>query len=127
MKSKRTIIGVVVLAVVLACAGLYSRSLLRSETSIRASLLRQTPLGSKTEDVRRFVKSGGWLDDRYGGSSGFLKQEAGVPATVVGVTLICGHLGQYHLPFLTDVTAFWGFDTDGRLIDVWVWKTVDAL
>ena len=48
-----------------------------------------------------------------------------LPETV-GVTSIEAEVGRYWLPFCTTVTAFWGFDSEGRLIDVWVWKTPDA-
>jgi hypothetical protein len=114
-------------AVIIGIAFLISScSLLRSETSIRASLLKQTPIGSSLSDVRAFVAKRGWLDRSYVGTNGFLKQEVGSPIQVVGVSSICGQLGHYWLPFRTDVTAFWGFDANGRLIDVWVWKTTDA-
>ena len=100
---------------------------MRSESSIRASLLKQTPLGSSLSDVRAFVAKKRWLDQSYTGTNyGFYKQEPGEPAHTIGVSSICGHLGHYYLPFRTDVTAFWGFDGDGRLLDVWVWKTTDA-
>src|SRR5688572_25621628 len=104
----------------------YSRSILRSENSIRATLLKHTPLGTKSEEVRAYVEKRGWLDRRYTGEGGYLKQEPGVPPMVVGVSSIKGKLGHYYLPLRADVTAFWGFDAEGRLIDVWVWKTVDG-
>jgi hypothetical protein len=93
-------------------------------------LLKKTPLGSSFQEVRALVERRGWLDPYYIGTSGFLKQEPGLPVVEVGVTSLRGRLGHYwQLPLLfrTDVTAFWGFDKDGRLIDVWVWKTTDAL
>jgi hypothetical protein len=117
--------SVVVFVLVVCFSGC---SLCRPESSIRASLLRGTPLGSTSQEVRAFVQSRGWLDRNYIGDSGFLKQEAGVPAVEVGVTSIRGELGRYwSVPFQTSVTAFWGFDANGRLIDIWVWKTTDGL
>ena len=97
---------------------------------IRASLLRSTPLGSSSQQVRAFLERRGWLSTNYIGSTGFLKQENGAPAVEVGATSFRGELGHYcSLPYLfqTSVTAFWGFDTNGHLIDVWVWKTTDGL
>jgi len=115
-------------AVVALITWLFVFSLHRPESSIRASLLRSTPLGSTTQEVRTFVERQGWLDRNYIGDAGFLKQGTRAPAVVVGATSIRGELGHYQsMPFQTYVTAFWGFDTNDHLIDVWVWKTVDGL
>lgn len=130
-KSKILIAAVTFVAVV-AAACFARPSLRRPESSIRASLLKETPLGSTSQEVRALVEKRGWLDRNYIGSSGFLRQVAGAPAVEVGVTSLRGELGHYWelprpLPFRTDVTAFWGFDKEGHLIDIWVWKTTDAL
>jgi hypothetical protein len=126
---KKSSLAIVTSGIVIIAIGFFvsSCSSLRSESSIRASLLKETPLGSSSSDVRAFVANQGWLDRSYAGTNfGFYKQESGEPAHEVGVSSICGQLGHYWLPFRTDVTAFWGFDTNGHLIDVWVWKTTDA-
>jgi hypothetical protein len=37
-------------------------------------------------------------------------------------------LGNYQgIPFQANVTVFWGFDENGKLIGIWVWKTWDAI
>ena len=128
MSTKRLLtIGISGIAIIATGLFVSSCSSLRSESSIRASLLKQTPLGSSSSDVRAVVAKKGWLDQSYAGTNyGFYKQEPGEPAHTVGVSSICGQFGHYYLPFRTDVTAFWGFDTNGHLIDVWVWKTTDA-
>jgi hypothetical protein len=101
----------------------------KSEDNIRVSLLKQTPLGSSYQDVRSFLKKKRWLDESYFGEhSGFAKQEGG-PPVIVGVSSLSGQLGTYRtLPYFleTDVTAFWGFDANNQLIDIWVWKTTDG-
>jgi hypothetical protein len=129
MSIKRPlIIGISGIAIIAIGLFVSSCSSLRSESSIRASLLKQMPIGSSSSDVRTFVAKKGWLDQSYAGTNfGYYKQEPGEPAHTVGVSSICGQLGHYYLPFRTDVTAFWGFDADGHLMDVWVWKTTDAL
>jgi len=128
MGMKRTlalgIVGILFIAIALLIA---SCSPMRSETSIRASLLKHTPVGSSASEVRAFAEKKGWLDQTYAGTNlGFYKQEPGEPPYPVGVSSLRGDLGHYYLPFRTDVAAFWGFDTNGRLIDVWVWKETDA-
>ena len=124
MSTKRSLIisvsGIVIVAV---GVWIFSHSLFRSEASIRASLLRQTPLGSSSSDVRAFVDKQGWLVRNYVGSTSFLKQESGRPSEVVGVTSIEGNLGDF---LNRNVTAYWGFDSSNRLMDIWVWKTYDA-
>jgi hypothetical protein len=124
MFAKRKLIIIAFgLVIVVIGAWFYSHSLFRSETSIRASLLKQMPLGSNSVDVREFVDKHGWLVRNYVGNTGFLKLEAGAPSEVVGVTSIKGNLGDY---WFMNVTAFWGFDSSNRLVNVWVWKTYDA-
>lgn len=46
---------------------------------------------------------------------------------IVGKKNIRSDLGDYSTIFTTNVTVFWGFDEQSKLIDIWVWKTVDAL
>jgi hypothetical protein len=60
-------------------------------------------------------------------SSGFFHQ--GVePNKIIGNKSIRVSLGDYqNMPFTTNVTVFWGFDNEGKLIDVWVWKTQDGI
>ena len=101
----------------------FSHSYLRSEASIRASLLKLTPIGTNATEVRLFVKKQGWLVPNYIGNTGFLKQVSGLPSEVVGVTSIQGNLDDF---LNRNVTAYWGFDSSGNLIDIWVWKTYDA-
>jgi hypothetical protein len=124
MSTKRSLI-IAVSGVVIVAIGvwLFSHSLLRSEASIRTSLLKQTPLGTSSTDVRAFVSKQDWLVRNYIGSTGFDKQESGKPNEVVGVTSIEGNLGDF---LNMNATAFWGFDSSNRLIDIWVWKTYDA-
>jgi hypothetical protein len=99
----------------------------RSDESIRERLLKAAPLGSSLAEVEAVVKSGGWpyeVDTR----GGFYDQRVR-PSRVVGAQHVQANLGDYRdIPIFlaTNVTVFWGFDVDGRLIDVWVWKTTDG-
>jgi hypothetical protein len=124
------IFGIAFIAICLFICSCSSISSMRSEASIRSSLFRQTPLGSSYDDVSLFLKKKQWLDESYEGEhSGFDKQDVRPPVTV-GTSSLCGQLGSYRMfPYFfeTDVTAFWGFDANKRLIDIWVWKTTDGL
>jgi hypothetical protein len=53
---------------------------------------------------------------------------AGPHLHTVGQKHIRAEMGHYHtLPFITSISVFWAFDEEGKLIDIWVWKTVDGL
>ena len=128
MSKPRMLLLVVFTALVFVSVGLcVAYPLWRSESSIRAYLLRQTPLGSSIQEVRAFLERRGWLDRSYSGDTGYYFQPVGQPARTVGVSSLTGDLGQYGFPLRVSVTAFWGFDANDRLIDIWVWKTTDAL
>lgn len=98
-----------------------------SEESIRERLLKAAPLGSSIAQVEAVVKRSGWPHQLHT-RSGFYDQRVR-PARDVGVQHIRANLGDYRnipIPLPTNVTVFWGFDGDGRLIDIWVWKTTDG-
>jgi hypothetical protein len=101
-------------------------SLRGSEASIKKRMEQLTPIGSSYEAAL------GKLTQKFGRvqaneRTGFLLQE-GAHQEVVGVKSIRVHLGSYyHFPLgSTSVDAFWGFDDQGKLIKVWIWKTTDA-
>jgi hypothetical protein len=93
---------------------------------IRVHLIREQPIGTSMPAVEAWIKKAGW---KYSASPnvGFLKQEDR-KNSVVGASSIKADIGDYwRFPFLTtSVVAYWGFGPDGKLIDVWVWKTTDG-
>ncbi|HVU18571.1 MAG TPA: hypothetical protein VHD32_16835 [Candidatus Didemnitutus sp.] len=102
-----------------------SESLRRPAAAIEESLLRLAPRGSSVEEVLRAIEAKGWKHD-FIHETGFLKQEGSKPMEVVGKKSIHAHLGEYGLILKTSVDAFWGFDGEGKLLEVWVWKTTDG-
>jgi hypothetical protein len=114
--------------VLIALFWLFFTGLRRPTEAIRAGLVEITPLGSSPDFVMGVVKQKGWRSAGYEAGSGFLKQEPLRKMNVVGVSSIAANLGDYRSsPLLTtNVSAYWGFDKDRHLIDVWVWKTTDA-
>jgi hypothetical protein len=106
----------------------------QSYDGIRASVLKATPLGSTPEFVQEVAKKKGWKTDRFHGFSpdrGYWMHGPATPVErVVGVSSFSAVLGEFHevpVPFVTTVEAYWGFDKDGRLIDVWIRSSTDAL
>lgn len=102
-------------------------SLRRSEETIRARLLEEVPLGSSMKQVEQQIAKHGWELDHIDTNGGFYDQRV-KPAKVTGAKSIRASLGDYRgIPFMVNVTVFWGFDASGSLIDIWVWKTEDSL
>jgi len=107
----------------------------RPQSSVRKHILRLTPLGTNIEDVIDFIENrDGWQIHIVNYEQGFphpqphlIRGWDGQPI-VVGEQGIRVRMGYYHawykLNFRTDVSIFWGFDADGYLIDVWVWKSI---
>jgi hypothetical protein len=94
------------------------------ESSIRSQLLIQTPIGSSFDQVLNYCANQK-LKCHSSTTAGFLNQDTG---KVVGVISIWAVIeDRKGLPF-TRVTysADWGFSADKKLIDIWVWRTVDA-
>jgi hypothetical protein len=78
-------------------------------------------------EVRSLIQEEGWAVSYDSETRGFLDQRVH-PSPIVGEKSIRAHLGSYQgLPWKVFVTVFWGFDHQGKLIDVWVWKTYDTL
>jgi hypothetical protein len=100
----------------------------RSQESIESRLYRITPAGTS------FQTATSKLSSVFGKISisdkcGFLRQDWPAATEVVGTKSIDVYLGEYyHFPVgQTDVTAYWGFDNNGKLIEIWVWKDTDSL
>jgi hypothetical protein len=120
----KIIFVLVTVAVVVAIVSI-PRSLRMPASFIEASLLKMTPIGSTSGEVQRRLEAKGFHSTLT--PTGFYKQEHPGKPEVVGTSSIRVELGEYRTPFVTSVSAFWGFDKEGKLIDVWVWKEVDAL
>jgi hypothetical protein len=93
-------------------------------TDVRRELLKQTPIGSSMEQVADYCAK---LNLRLNRSntSGYLNQETG---ETVGKKSIWATIDERKTNPLMVVTvvAYWGFDENGKLLDIWVWKVTDA-
>jgi hypothetical protein len=108
------------------CATLFSSSMRKDPSTIEQALLREKPLGTQMAEIERWLAHDKKLAPTAS-NVGFLRQHP-PPSRVVGVKSIKAKLGEYFsFPLLrTSVVAFWGFNERGELIEVWVWKTIDA-
>lgn len=91
----------------------------------RDELLRATPKGSSVEQVLNLCRAKGFQCNRSD-TAGYLDQDTG---KVVGVRSVWATIKTERsslLPMVSTTSAYWGFDKDGRLLDIWVWHTTDA-
>jgi hypothetical protein len=118
-------IAVVLLAGVIAVADTPIGILFFPGSVIRWSILRETPLGSTDAAVRLNVEHRG---GRFTVNRVHVQPNSEYPPSATGgesfATVV---LGQYWMPFRTDVEAFYLFDGQGRLAGVEIRKTIDAL
>jgi len=127
MKKRWKFLFIVLLVIAGVFSFIYSNPLRRSEEHIYNRLLREIPRGTPLPDVKKYIEARGWKVDYIDENSGFINRRR-EPGTLVGEKSIRTSLGDYQdIPFEANVTVFWGFDKDSRLIDIWVWKTWDGL
>ena len=118
---KKSILFLIIFAF-LASATLLSCN---KEEDFRALLHIKTPIGSNISEVRKFCSSEKFKCNQSD-TAGYLNQHTG---KVIGVKSIWGVIKEVNIIPLTTTSfsAYWGFDKDGRLLDIWVWKTIDGL
>lgn len=90
-------------------------------------ILKITPIHSELNAVKKVIDNKDWEIQSYSTDQGFYDQRKS-PDKTTGAMHIEASLGDYQgIPFEANVTVFWGFNDQGKLIDVWVWKTWDGL
>jgi len=85
----------------------------------------KTPIGSSLDEVVETIEAFWWWDiDCINYSDGFLIDSWG---NTVGEKSVGAYLGSYFSlrTLTTPVSAYWGFDSSGRLINVLVRKEPD--
>lgn len=94
------------------------------ENQVRTRLLEETPIGSSFDQVLAYCKKME-LKCSQSSTAGFLNQDTG---DVVGVMSIWAVISEQRTSPLSirSTAAYWGFGNDGKLLDIWVWKTTDA-
>jgi hypothetical protein len=94
---------------------------------IRNSFLREVPLGTALPDLEHYLINERHLVVKVS-KGGFYMQEPPARSKIVGAKTVSANLGTYTSIFLleTSVKAFFGLDENDCLIEIWIWKTVDA-
>ncbi|MGA2174066.1 MAG: hypothetical protein ABSH38_03675 [Verrucomicrobiota bacterium] len=95
--------------------------------------MKRTPLGCSSDQVYAFIKEQHWSVHSESHDKGFVMRRPGqneAHSVEVGSSFVACELGTTHFtmfPFETTKYAYWGFDKNGHLIDVWVDEDTDAL
>ena len=93
-----------------------------NEDHIRKQILEETPIGRRMFDVKAFCVSKNLICSSSD-TAGYWDA-----AKAVGVKSIWAVLSEYRTTPLTTtaITVYWGFDDEEKLVDVFVWRTIDA-
>lgn len=100
---------------------------------VRNHVLRQTPMGMHMDDVIEVIEgNSNWRIAFISYESGFVLPTSGDRFNTTGDKSIRVWAGEYwpsSVPIMglmmeTAVSIFWGFDADGNLTDVYVWKSM---
>lgn len=127
MNKYKKIIIFFITIIILIIGILLSNPLRWSDERIEKYVLNKTPIYSSFDEVATIINKNGWKISDLSESRGFYDQRSR-PAKVTGNMYIRASLGDYwSIPFEANVTVYWGFDSEGRLIDIWVWKTWDGI
>jgi len=95
------------------------------EARIEKDILALTPIGTSFDDVLSVIDNQkDWRIRYIDQDHGFSHPESG---KTVGKMSIRVFIGDYTNIFMTSVTVFWGFDEDGKLIDIYIWKDPNVL
>jgi hypothetical protein len=131
MTSRRIALFVMIASIFL----LQGCMLHHSAGSVRGSLLKRTPIGTRYESVEAFVKSEGWHWEAssWVGSRGSRKERGyeiatGSRTNEVGKAM-GAYLGDYGVLPVSQwqVSGWWLFDSNNQLIDICVVKRLMGL
>ena len=142
--KKRKIFLTVVIASTLTLGGIaisiLSNPIRRTENSIRNYLLQMTPVGTSMEDVIYIINGNNQWEVRD------IRENEGVAVHIregrrpeptrfvmdysstvfVGERSVNVHLGSYRVVLITRVTAFYAFDENGELMDIFIRQDYDV-
>ena len=115
----------VISCIVLLPVCFYTLNPLRySENEIKDFMMKATPVNSDMKTVIELIEKRNWAIRYISEEYGYTDRDRDVE---VGEKSIRAWIGDYRNLFITDVTVFWGFDEESKLIDIRVWKDTDSL
>lgn len=99
---------------------------------IKDYVIESIPLGTDIESAVRIMENNKWEIVYINDKHGYSVDADGRPgiysnSVCIGKKSIRAYLGSYRNIFETDVTAYFGFDENSKLIDIAIRKDTDAL
>lgn len=126
MSKIKIVVLLFLIIVVIACTAFFFRPLIyRSKEQIHSILLKDTPLGCNKKQIIDYVQAKNYTD--RGEVQGAFEERM-QPHRKIGNHYIQVYLGEYQgIPFKCNVTVFWVFDENEKLVHIDVWKDYDGL
>jgi ABC-type glycerol-3-phosphate transport system permease component len=129
-KKRKVVLTILLLLVVVILAPfilMIPNPMRRPQEMARDYILRLTPMGTHIDDVVTIMERNGYGSLHVNLNSGFRTPPPSPHDARIGVMSASIGMGNYYLTWYrwfhtTEVGVFWGFDEDGKLIDVYVRK-----
>jgi len=141
MKKGRIVLYIIIIVAFLTVLVICTNPLRWPHKWVRNYILKMTPIGTHIDDVAALIASKErWNTYSINYESGFvhphLRDDPKWPTSTISGNSVIGeksirvHIGTYRafykLFFETYVDVLWGFNQDGELIEVFVWKSINA-
>lgn len=118
------ILALLVIVLGSVCISYLFNPLRKSEASIRTDILEITPIGMNIDDALNVIENENWTNVGINYSRGVSRVEIQQLNENVGTKSIKARLGRYTTFFETQVIAWWAFDENLKLVDVFVRKDI---
>ena len=128
---KKLVMCILIVLVILVLGGIIMMMLLnplrKSEGRIRADVLLLTPIGSTMEEVIEVIENNSRWEDMWINLENNSSYTDLAFDRIIGAKEIKVFAGSYRNIFERFVEIYWGFDEDGKLIEVGVRKTTAGI
>jgi hypothetical protein len=131
---KKFLVIIIVFILGLISIKIITNPLRKTVYKIREDLLRMMPMGTEMDDVIKYIEGEKWEIDWINYEQGFYyRSNIGNTISLGGEDRTIGDksmyvtLGKYNNPFETYVIVYFGFNKDGKLIEIWVLKETEVL
>ena len=103
---------------------LFLPSIRKSSDTIRNSILSELPLGSSMKQTQKFLKLRKWELRSISRHTGYYHSKL---HREIGKQSIRAYAGHYQSWLRVDVSIFFGFDSEDKLIDLYVRKEQEGI
>jgi len=117
------------LAIILAIAiPIMLNPLRRPISSVRKYVLSHTPIGMSMDEVKTVIEEQKWGIAFESTEQGYSNSRLPPGQRIIGEKHIYSYMGTSRVALIVPVlvSVYWGFDEDGKLIDVYVVKILSA-